>query len=238
MKKTIEEQVAELTPEQRKNLLYIDKKAALWEICGASIAYLLGILCYAILPEMIGLNIAFLCGTAFLVVGMIWALGVLLYVKKKYPYYSAGAVKHVKKYYNKDGERDSDPKGKKSSYVGKIVLLYVLMFMVTAGQNAQAYLDAGVEYNEAYTSSLLSALITLVVLSAVMMAVPLVCKLVCSKLLAEEKGKKLCMWNSIAVFVLSFLLYMMEIPIPVAVGGVGALCFYFINKWIFVESGK
>lgn len=44
-------------------------------------------------------------------------------------------------------------------------------------------------------------------------------------------GKALCVWNSILLFILPIILFGQGL-----VGGIGAIFFYFINKWIFVKA--
>jgi cell division protein FtsB len=67
-----------------------------------------------------------------------------------------------------------------------------------------------------------------------MMVVPFIARMAKKEQLPYKSGKQLCMWNSIIMFVLSaVLLVLTEVNF---IGGVGAIIFYFINKWIFVSD--
>ena len=80
----------------------------------------------------------------------------------------------------------------------------------------------------------ISALISIGITTAVMMAVPFVCRIVKKQKLDYVDGRSLCKWNSIGLFVLS--LTMTFLKGWGLVGGLGALIYYFINKWIFVDD--
>lgn len=67
-----------------------------------------------------------------------------------------------------------------------------------------------------------------------MMVVPLICRMANKDKLPNKRGKRICLWNSVVLFVLSIvLLALVEISF---IGGIGAVVFYFINKWVFVRQ--
>ena len=67
-----------------------------------------------------------------------------------------------------------------------------------------------------------------------MMVVPLSGMLNTGKKMDLEKGKHLCKVNSIVLFILSFVTLLLTERY--FVGGVGAIIYYYINKWLFVED--
>lgn len=110
--------------------------------------------------------------------------------------------------------------------------LLVLMWMSVTGQ----YLSVPGLYDSAWWLGL----IDVGVITAVMMIVPFICRLVNRERLETIKGKKICKWNSIGMFILSVVL---TVALSdgngfVGIGGVGALIFYYINKWVFVYDEK
>lgn len=67
-----------------------------------------------------------------------------------------------------------------------------------------------------------------------MMVVPLSGMLNTGKKMELEKGRHLCKVNSIVLFILSFVtLFLTE---RYFVDEVGAIVYYYINKWLFVED--
>ncbi len=110
------------------------------------------------------------------------------------------------------------------------ILLIILMYMSSYGQ----YLNNDNYYLQNNASRL--ALIDLVVCTSIMMAIPFVWRLINRKKFNAKKGKRICMWNSIILFIISTItMVTMKIPF---IGGVGALIFYFINKWLFVDENS
>ena len=122
----------------------------------------------------------------------------------------------------------------KKKHIGKIVLLFLLMLMACAGGLIEDYLNAGIDYDEAGRYAFLTATAYTLLTTIIMSAVPFVCRLFNKEKLPYTKGKKLCLWNSIILFFLSMVLQTV-IALPF-IGGIGALFFYFINKWLFVSS--
>lgn len=74
------------------------------------------------------------------------------------------------------------------------------------------------------------------IISAVMMIIPFIWRLVNGERLEFTKGKKICKWNSIGMFVLSIIISLAVLDGSgfMGIGGLGALMFYYINKWLFV----
>ena len=104
------------------------------------------------------------------------------------------------------------------------VLLLVLIYMSRAG----AYIKIDAD------NFLWLGLINFCVASFIMMVVPLSGMLNTGKKMDLEKGKHLCKVNSIVLFILSFVTLLLTERY--FVGGVGAIVYYYINKWLFVED--
>lgn len=121
-----------------------------------------------------------------------------------------------------------------NKHTGKIILFYVLMFTSSFGEMMGELLRNGYAYDYAVGYGFLSTLLSICVISIALMLVPFICKIIKERPLAYKTGKKICLWNSIVLFVLSCVL--MSFTGVGLVGGIGAIFFYFINKWIFVES--
>ena len=111
--------------------------------------------------------------------------------------------------------------------IGWIIFLLFLLYASSSGN----YLNSGDDY--LYDNSSWLALIDLVIASVAMMIVPFIWRLINKELLPFKKGKRICMWNSIILFIVSIILSATsEISI---IGGIGAVIYYFINKWLFVD---
>lgn len=116
------------------------------------------------------------------------------------------------------------------------VILLLLMFMSTVGQTSEQLLQAGADLNQASSASMLTGVITTVLVSTQMVLIPLICRLVKKEKLPQKSGKQISLWNSIGMFLVSVVISTMQLPLPIGVGGMGALIFYFINKWLFVAE--
>lgn len=116
------------------------------------------------------------------------------------------------------------------------VILLLLMFMSTVGQTSEQLLQAGADLNQASSASMLTGVITTVLVSTQMVLIPLICRLVKKEKLPPKSGKQISLWNSIGMFLVSVVISTMQLPLPIGVGGMGALIFYFINKWLFVAE--
>ena len=108
------------------------------------------------------------------------------------------------------------------------IVIFVLMWVTAAG----GYLNSGNE--QLFEKAYLIAAIDLLIISLITMCIPCVVWLINHRELEYKKGKRLCLWNSIVVFFVSAVLSV-EFGFT-AIGGLGAIAFYFINKWIFVSD--
>ena len=133
----------------------------------------------------------------------------------------------------------------KREHIGKIIIAFVLMYMSTQGQLIEEWLnmysdmygvpvselpDIGVSYSSITKEVALISCVSLCISTVVMMLVPFIVRMVKRKRLPYISGKRLCMWNSIVLFVLPLIVGKQ------VVGGLGALIYYFINKWLFVDE--
>ncbi len=121
------------------------------------------------------------------------------------------------------------------------ILLLLIMWMSTCGGNIQIFLDAGYDYDTATSSAMYYGTIGTLILTLIMIAIPAICVIFQKGKLRFEKGLKLCKWNSIILFIISIILtiFFMENNYTdsfFGIGGLGALMFYFINKWLFVAN--
>lgn len=106
-----------------------------------------------------------------------------------------------------------------------------LLFLLYCSSSGN-YLNSGDQY--LYDNSSWLALIDLLICSFALMIVPFVWRLINKRRFDAVKGKKICRWNSIILFIISIIMQVaMEISI---IGGLGALMYYFINKWLFVDE--
>lgn len=267
-KKTIAQQVAELTQKQQDDLYKAGKIAvAIYLIVGIPWVLLLalGMLTMVTGTVLMSYDTAdrfFIGYMIVLIGGALPLLGVGIAVKIKHPYYSDSKWFYINKMRKGKvpavavpakaeeipaptpqpqaaapaADATAGKPAKKSNHVVAIILLVLLMFAATVGLNGEAKLEAGADFDTAYAESVVEALITVGLVSVVMMIIPVICRLANGQRLPYESGNKLCTWNSVGIFLASVACQAMELPIPVAVGGLGALCFYFINKWLFVSE--
>lgn len=113
---------------------------------------------------------------------------------------------------------------------GLSILLIFFMWASLGGQ----YIELGYSFEE----SSLAALIDTAVISVIMMIIPLCFRLYNKAPLEYEKGEKICRYNSIITFVLSIFLTVIVMNGNgfFGIGGLGAIMYYFINKWLFVVN--
>ena len=116
----------------------------------------------------------------------------------------------------------------KKNKVGWIVFWLFIIYMA-AGGNYMNIDDPYISDNVFWL-----ALIDVIIISIVMVAVPFILRLINGKKFDIERGRKICKWNSILLFVFSVIL-MSALEIGI-VGGLGALIYYYINKWLFVDE--
>lgn len=83
--------------------------------------------------------------------------------------------------------------------------------------------------------SFLYALIDLFINTFCLCFIPFLLKKKNKGLLEYNKGKGICLWNSIIWFFVSVFLTIL-LGFTIGVGGIGAVMYYFINKWAFVEE--
>lgn len=121
-------------------------------------------------------------------------------------------------------------KSRKKYNLGLIVLLFLLLY----GSSIGVYLNSEDDY--VYETAVKFGTIQFVVVSVIMMIVPLIYRLANNELLDLEKGKKICKWNSIILFVVSTFLYISANWN--FIGGIGAIFYYFINMNLFVGDEK
>ena len=117
----------------------------------------------------------------------------------------------------------------------KLTLTFVLLG-ISWGSLYGQYIDVLGSSPEAYGYAAGYATGNLAIVSAIMMAIPLIVRLVNGQKLDNKFGKQLCMWNSIALFALSTIAIFADLKQYAIIGGLGALEFYFINKWAFVKD--
>lgn len=106
-----------------------------------------------------------------------------------------------------------------------------LLFLLYCSASGN-YMNSGDEY--LYDNSTWLALIDLAICSVAMMIVPFIWRLVNKERFTCQKGKKICKWNSIIIFIISIILTASS-GVSV-IGGLGAVMYYFINKWLFVNE--
>lgn len=116
----------------------------------------------------------------------------------------------------------------KKRITGTIILLFLLF--------ASAYGNYTKSGNNYYVErAMLFGFLDFSIACVCMMFIPFICRLGDKEKIEYEKGKKICKWNSIILLIISLILQATKVGVGV-IGGLGALCFYFINKWIFVKD--
>ena len=91
----------------------------------------------------------------------------------------------------------------------KIIALFALMFMSLFGNTTSELLNAGVEYGTTGGQAFLLSLASMALSTVYMMVVPLIFRISQKRKLPYKSGRKLCMWNSIILFILSFLSFVL-----------------------------
>lgn len=107
------------------------------------------------------------------------------------------------------------------------------MFLSSYGGIIEDLLRNDYELDFAIGYGFLFTLFEICKASIAMMFIPLLCRVIKGKRLAHKTGKRICLWNSIILFILSSVL--MAFGDFGFIGGIGAVFFYFINKWTYVE---
>ena len=121
-----------------------------------------------------------------------------------------------------------------AKHIGKIIGLLVLLFISTYVTAFEECIQQGMmcTFDAGYT--LLLSLANLAITSFIMMLVPFICRLTNRGKLGYESGRRICKWNSIILFILASVA--LVVTGIIFVGGIGAVFYYFINKWLFVED--
>jgi hypothetical protein len=88
---------------------------------------------------------------------------------------------------------------------------------------------------ETYASEF--ALQNLAIVSGIMILIPLITRLVNGSRLEIKFGKQVCFWNSFILFCISMLALITDMKEYSYIGAIGAIEYYFINKWLFVQDG-
>ena len=114
----------------------------------------------------------------------------------------------------------------------RLTTTIILLFLLFASAFGN-YANSGNDYYA--DRALLFGFMDFCISCACMMFIPFICRLSEKKKIEYKEGRKICKWNSIVLFIVSVLLKMTQISGGI-IGGLGALCFYFINKWLFVQD--
>ena len=122
----------------------------------------------------------------------------------------------------------------KRKHIWKIIGLLILMFFSLCGQAAEDMFRADMDYDAVFAYWLSVLLPYMLIICAVMMIVPFLARIAKKENLPYKSGKRLCLWNSIILLVISLVLQIYTDFL--FIGGIGALIFYFINKWLFVSE--
>jgi len=121
-----------------------------------------------------------------------------------------------------------------NKHIGKIFILFLLIFLSSLGSNAEALMQANVASDTAFAYTLLYTILGLCFSAFLSMTIPFACKVIRGEKLPHKKGKWICIFNSIFAFVVSIVLQ--GLYNILVVGGIGAIFYYFINKWMFVSD--
>ena len=111
---------------------------------------------------------------------------------------------------------------------GKLIFVFAYIYLSSVTQYLQSGDDSLVK------ACLYLAFIDVLVCSLVLMIAPFLYKQINKDKLDKENFKSFCKGNSFVIFVISFI--MMTIGLSPIVGGLGAILYYYINKWMFVDS--
>lgn len=105
------------------------------------------------------------------------------------------------------------------------IVLLSIMFLSCSGGYTQ--------YNIDFEYTLLYGLIDMTIVSVIMMLVPFILYKKNKGLLNYERGKKICIYNSVILLIIGIILMVTEITSQSFIGGLGALIFYFVNMAFF-----
>lgn len=85
--------------------------------------------------------------------------------------------------------------------------------------------------------AIIMATFNIIILTIQMMIIPLICRIVNRDRLDINKGNAICKWNSIGVYIITIIFIIVILDgrtSNIVVDGLGAIIFYYINKWLFV----
>ena len=114
----------------------------------------------------------------------------------------------------------------KKRYFG-IFLLLMVIWVSLFGEYVQ--LSASGEISGNWK---LACFVQFLITCCIMFFVPFIFFILNGDRLENKKGKIICIWNSIILFIIS-LVFKITMDFTF-VGGLGCIAFYFINKWLFV----
>lgn len=113
--------------------------------------------------------------------------------------------------------------------IGWTITFFIILWFSTMG----AFIGTELEDKAFIIGSVNTIIITLI-----MMAVPTLFKFF-KKEIEFNKWKKICKWNSIIIFFISIIISAVLFEGELyGIGGLGALMFYFINKWSYFMYEK
>ncbi len=77
-----------------------------------------------------------------------------------------------------------------------------------------------------------------VIVTFIMIAIPLIFKIKNKKKLDYLEGKRICLANSLLMFVIPIVLSIIlpKGKVPFGIGGLGAIIYYYLNMLLFVED--
>ena len=109
--------------------------------------------------------------------------------------------------------------------LGPALVLLLLLYLSLHGQYVTEF---------DFSISVILALINLILITIILTVVPFIFRLINKKILDYKKGRIICITNSIVMFILSII--SLELIGISFIGGLGALIYYFINMFLFVEQ--
>lgn len=115
----------------------------------------------------------------------------------------------------------------------RYIWIALLLLLLYATQVAKyfTYLEPE-EFYRAY----LFGLLDVVIVSVIMQLFPFIWRLCNKNNLVYKKGNRVCYINSIVLFIISSTIYGVTNQEFGIVGVIGAVIYYFINKWLFVDN--
>lgn len=123
-------------------------------------------------------------------------------------------------------KRKKDIINKRKLYA--LILLF-LLYMAIAGATS-TYEDYQLDL---FPYILFLSLIDLIIFSAVNMFFPFIYRFLNKNLIEYNKGKKICLWNAIIIFLISY--FYKSMYGEYIIGWIPIVVYYFVNMWIFVK---